>query len=82
MSKTLPRHSSRGERAALTLVELLVVVAAMGILIALPLSAVQVARESARRGACAAHLKQRGLAMHLRHDAKGGFPYGFHDQLR
>ncbi len=61
-------------RAAFTLVELLVVIAVIGILAALLLPAVQAARESARRTECINHLKQVGIALASYESAVNAFP--------
>ncbi|MCE9555248.1 MAG: DUF1559 domain-containing protein [Planctomycetes bacterium] len=71
----MPKHPRvRHLRVAFTLVEMLVVIAIIGVLIALLLPAIQSAREAARRTACATNLRQLGIAMNNFESGQGHFP--------
>ena len=67
---------SSGKRYGMTMVELLVVVAIVGVLVSLLLPAVQSAREAARQVACKNNLRQIGLALHTYQDVHKSLPTG------
>lgn len=68
-------------RRAVTLIELLVALAVLGLLGALLMPAVQSARESSHRAACQNNLKQIGLALQLYHEVHHAFPPGYTTQV-
>lgn len=63
-------------RRGFSLVELLVVTAIVGTLIALLLPALQQAREGGRRAQCLSQLRQIGIGLHSYHVASKAFPPG------
>src|SRR6185437_1372985 len=75
----MPKASfeARSGYRAFTVVELLAVIAILGLLLALLLPAVQAASEAGRRGQCANHLKQIGIALQSYHDRQRSFPSGY-----
>jgi prepilin-type N-terminal cleavage/methylation domain-containing protein len=77
--RTLPPHTlthMSSLRRAFTLVELLVVIAMIGILVGLAAPAIQAMRESSRRAGCQSRLTPIGMALQSYHDRWLHFPVG------
>ena len=70
-------HRSYKSSYGFTLVELLFVIAIIGILIVLLLPAIHATREAAKRTQCSNNLRQIGIAMHSYHAAHSEFPSGY-----
>src|SRR5829696_3555618 len=73
----LKRNRGASPSSGFTLVELLVVIAVIGVLVALMLPAIQSTREAARKTQCSNNLKQIGLGIHGYLTEHGAFPPGY-----
>lgn len=71
------RNDQNGARHGLTLIEVLVALSIVGVLLALLVPAVMVAREAARRGQCMNNLRQISIAMNSYLANVGTFPMGY-----
>ena len=76
MASSISTKTRRRIVNGFTLVEMLVVIAIVGLLVALLLPAVQAAREAARRSQCMNNLKQLSLAMILHETTHRFYPTG------
>ena len=75
-------RQQESHRRGFTLVELLVVMAVIGVLVGLLLPSVQAVRESARRFSCLSRLAQIGMAVHAYESHMGRFPAGVIDSQK
>jgi prepilin-type N-terminal cleavage/methylation domain-containing protein/prepilin-type processing-associated H-X9-DG protein len=71
------KQSAAASRAGLTLIELSVAIAILGILVALMLPALSATREAARKTQCSNQLRQIGIGLHAYHGLYSKLPPGY-----
>ena len=76
------RHHASRAKHGFTLVEMLTVITIIGILIALLLPAINVARSAARKVTCQNNLRQFGVALHAHADRRKTFCTGISASTR
>lgn len=76
------RTPFRPQRRGLTLIEVLIVVAVIGLLLAMLLPAVQMVRETSRRSTCAANIRQINTAVHMYEERHSRVPNNFRLPIR
>lgn len=76
------RRPASGQRSAFTLVELLTVIAIIGLLVGLLLPAMNAARSAARKTTCQNNLRQIGIELHAHAERTGALCTGSFDWVR
>lgn len=76
VAEAVGRRRANRRAVGFTLVELLVVIAVIGVLVALLIPAIQSARETSRRAQCQGHLNQLGVGFGKYESAKKRWPAG------
>ncbi len=74
MHRSSYRLVNHGRRAGVSVIEVVIIVAIVGLLLALTVPALQSLRESSRRVECLNRLRQIGVSLASHHEQTGAFP--------